>query len=152
MTDTNKASAHMKAKLQVGRVNVAEYSRALHHADIPAGTPVEAVFSPLFWAHHASQFHAKDKIECFWDDGSQEITLRVLYASTVEAIVSPIGDLVVHDKKEVGANDTYEVIWAGPHAKHRVQTKDGKKVIRDGFATKEQAEDFRREHQKVVPA
>lgn len=150
MTDTPN---HLRAKLPVGELHTpAENRRNVHLAVIPAATDPKDILTPIYWSHHARIFHTFDVIECVWADGSREVLLRVLFANSVEAHVSPMGAVVKHGRDSVNSNDPYEVAWAGPSAKWRVTRRTDKSVIKDGFATKEMADDYRREHQKVVPA
>lgn len=125
MTATNKSPA--------------EYKRTVWFHEAKAGTTMDAVLSPEYWAHYAREFRPCDRIEVIWEDMTKVADLLVLSVGTVTARVWP---LTVADMDPTPAQETtdHEVKWVSPTRKFGVLRTTDKQTIRDGFGTKPEAE------------
>ena len=134
-------------KLHYGRLRSAADARNHWEADIAAGTMLKAVLAPTYWAHYATLLKPKDLIEAFWEDGSQEADLRVMFVGRAEARVELKTHKVYDRTTDADAQtDEYEVKWKGPGAKFAVVRKDTGAVIKDRLYPRSEAVAYLREH------
>ncbi len=98
------------------------------------GTPYEALFEPEYWAARHKDFAIGDMVRIEPDEGNYTADLRVMSTG--------IGGVVVQEyyKKEWAGSeapesllDFFEVKFAGPHHKFRIQRKADKHVVHKGF-------------------
>ena len=134
-------------KLHGGRLRVAEAVRAHYVADIPSGTPISTILVPSYWAHVATQLKPQDLIEAFWEDGSQEADLRVMFVGRAEVKVRVKSHTTYEEITDAEVQgDDYEVKWRGPGAKFAVVRRDTGVVIRDKLFPKSEAIAYLREN------
>lgn len=138
-----KPNTALEPALHSGRLLTAEHARNCHFVNIPAGLPPDDLLRPAFWKHVAAQLRPLDRLECISEDGAWERELRVLYTTTQEARVSPIGAVTWHaeEVREVGDDDgPYTVRWKGPTKKWAVIRNSDGAYIADTFPSRETAE------------
>ena len=134
-------------RLHFGRLREAAMARMHYGADIPSGTALKTILAPDYWAHYANTLKPQDLIEAFWEDGSQEADLRVMFVGRAEARVA-LRSHTVYDKTSEAdvQSDDYEVKWKGPGAKFAVVRRDTGVVIRDKLFPKSEAIAYLREN------
>ena len=149
MPQANILKMPITGKLHMGRVNEVGHKRRALFADIPAGTNIEALMEPSYWAHHARDIRPLDLIEAFCEDGSWEALFRVMFVSNAEVRLSPIYE-VRHEKENRVSPDgaSHVVMWKGPAMKFAVIQTDTKAIIKSGFYPRSEAEDFLANHLK----
>lgn len=123
-----------------GKVKPAEFLRNIYAATPEAGTKLEDILQPDFWVHVAKTLHISDRIEVIPEDGSFYAELFVV---SVASNLVKVKLLSHHELHDVGApaepGDELEVVWRGQTAKHTVWRKKDKHILKDGFATKQEA-------------
>jgi hypothetical protein len=139
--------------LNAARFKNADEVRAVKLAVVPVGTTIEQMLEPVFWAHVARELQPNFEIIVQPDDGSFYQRLFVRSCGANWAIVAPM------DRYEFGTAETviaevqtHQVMWSGPHTKYRVLRLSDKAVVKDGFATKEEAALWLTEHKKAIAA
>lgn len=134
-----KATAHP----DINKFRRAPSGRNEWMQDIPALHTVEDILSPTYWAHAVSQLTERDAIECWWEDGSKFVVLRVVRKTRYSAHVFMTAqhDLVeALDKINVAEElAKYLVQFNGPGNKYRLIRKTDNALIRDGFDTEDAA-------------
>lgn len=138
----------MPPKLHYGRLHKDEASiwRRLA-ADIPAGTTLETILQPEYWAHYVREIEPTNIITAFCEDGTWEAELRVMYVDNAGAKVA-VRWQVEYDAKEIEVADTEafakKVKWISPGAKFAVVGPTGE-VIKSGFYPRQQAINYLRQ-------
>lgn len=124
----------------------AEFARQLFRAIPPAGTKIEEMLDPSYWAHVAKRFNPHDMIEVIPEDGSFYARLIVLSVAHLSMKVQALECVVLVANPKVAKADAiaqFEVNWGGPNAKWRVLRKsDGAAVTNDSFQTQEEAQEW----------
>jgi hypothetical protein len=142
--------------LRTSRFQEASYKINIFAAEIDAGTSVEDIMQPEYWANIASRLrpHGGDEIIAVCDDLSFRAHLFVVSAGRTWAKVCLIGEpLILHAKESPEiqvADGEFAVKWAGPHDKWRVIRTVDKEVITKGHATRDAAEAAVKEYLKVT--
>ena len=136
-----------ETKLHFGKVEAAVKMRNHWFATIPAGTVLETILEPAYWAHYArDRIRPMDLIEAFCEDGSWEALLRVMYVGKIEVNLSIISR-VQHDQPVNDADaDIYYIKWVSPSVKYAVKRRDTDEVVQSGFFPKSKAIDYMRRH------
>lgn len=95
-TDPNAGGGEQPAKprfiptLYLERVTLAEQTRREWFVFIPHGTEPEDLEEASYWANLSHLLKKHDRIECVWEDGKGEVTLRVLGSGQGWVKVTPI--------------------------------------------------------------
>lgn len=116
------------------RVKPAEYLRTIHVATPEAGTTVEDLLDPTFWAHCARGFHISDRIEVIPEDNAYyaELYVQEVSRNSVKVVLFAHHVLAPQEEESAGT-DEYAIRWSGPHTKYRVVRKKDNAVLQDGF-------------------
>jgi len=137
------------------RMRLAEYERQDWVANIEFGTPTDALLVPGFWAHMASYLRPYDHIEARSDDGTWVAYLIVTGCDRTWArvVIDRVVNLTTRDVAESQAvAPTHKVEWKGPQNKFTVIRIADAEPIKIGFATKDEATNWMREHERVIGA
>lgn len=134
-----------------GRMKLAEYERQDWVANIPFGVTVEDISNPGFWAHIATQMKPYDHIEARSEDGTWIAYLVVTGCDRAWAkvAVDRVLKLTTADVALTQAPQ-HEVTWKGPQYKFSVIRLSDSEMIKNGFLTKEEAQVWMREHERIV--
>lgn len=115
------------------------YSKQMGYTETPkAGTPFEKIIEPGWWAHVTAQLIPNQIIQVVPEDKSYFAELFILEVGPVWAKVAVLRKVDMLAQQD---NADLEVQWSGPHTKFRV--KRGADVLKDGFISKEEAENWR---------
>lgn len=111
-----------------------------HHRPSPE-VAFDALLAPDYWSHVAFQLRPGYRIEVFAEDGSYWAMLIVRAAGKVDAVVA------VLDHKTLVAEadktpDGYDIKWRGPKAKFGILRRSDSALVQDGFALREDAENW----------
>lgn len=108
----------------------------------PAGATVEAMLNPASWVHMARRLSPRDRIEVMPEDGAWMADFVVLYKDTVGASLFLLQkwDLT---KVTVESKDDYFVKWQSPATKYAVFRASDKTVVKNGFETEAQAQEWK---------
>lgn len=139
-------------QLNPHRLQAAEFVRTVYRVVPEDLTPFEALLDPAYWAHVAAKLRPLDRIEVEAEDGSYTAMLIVRDAGRLFAKVAVLYKVNL-DPVEVGASlpipSNYFVKFSGPILKWCV-VRD-KDRLREGVASRVEAEAWLREHLKNVP-
>lgn len=132
------------AALTPNRMKVAEFVRNLFVAAPPAGTTLEQIQDGEYWKNIQKQLHISDRIEVIPEDGAYFAELYVTnvtqYRIGIKLLRSVVlDDAAAADAKQDVDDNPFEVKFRGPIAKHSVQRKKTKEVLKDGFNSKSDA-------------
>lgn len=144
----------MATSLRMSRFKQAEYVFITWAVNADAGTPIEEVLKPEYWANVASQMTAFDEVIVRADDGAYRLHLFVEASGRTWAKVRQIGEPLLMQSKDAPeipvADGEYAVKWAGPTDKWRVIRANDKAIITKGHATRDLAEQAAKEYLKVI--
>jgi hypothetical protein len=130
----------------------ADTVRTVRFVSLPEGVPLESLLVPEAWAHVGKFMQPRDIIEVWPDDGSFRAELVVRDCGQLWAKVEVLSRKDFGEVESKSDDPQYEVVYAGPHHKHRVVRVSDKEVIRHGFETKDAAQDWLKNHQKALAA
>lgn len=121
-------------KIRSGQFKGAEFTRIIFSAQPDAGTGVEDLLRPDFWANIAEQLKPGARIEVMPIDGAYFAELLVLSSNRNAAVVVPLRvvDLVATVAiTESGEDPEYSVKFRGPRKFCVIRNSDGQPVIED---------------------
>jgi hypothetical protein len=145
--------------LRASRFGLAEHKINRFAVNAEAGTTIDDILKPAYWANVASQFRPNggDEITVICDDMSFRAHLWVVNAGHVHANVMLIGDPIItnaQDAKEIPIHDSNVfVMWRGPHALWSVMRREEngtKTMLREKLASRDIAETEAKEYLKVI--
>lgn len=136
------------------RMRLSEYERQDWVANIEFGTTLEDILNPGYWAHMAAYLRPYDHIEARSDDGTWIACLIVTGCDRTWArvVVDRVIKLTTREVAETQARPVHKVEWKGPQNKFTVIRIADSEPIRAGFATKDEALLWLREHERTVGA
>lgn len=120
------------------QLTLANSSRIVYKLTLGSGQEYASLFKPETWAHLAAELPQGTIIEVSPEDGSWWAELLVRASSKLEVIVGELRR-VTFDEIKPRDESEYEIVFAGPKAKHRVIRKADKAVMVEGLM-KAQAE------------
>lgn len=133
-------------KLNPTQMMQAEFARNQHVAKVDSTVTLEDVLAPDFWSHVAVQARRGDHIEVYPDDFSWYAELLVVGIGEQFLKVRKIRHeefVSKADKAAAESKSDYIVKWtSNQRTKHRVIRVSDKEVMKDGFDTIEQANEF----------
>ena len=132
--------------ITTGACALARSARNSHVCIIPHGNELADLLKPEFWAHVATRFRKKDRIEAWSEDESWFAELVVVNADrlSVRAVLVSKTDLdkpVASEKPPEGIPSGYIVNYGGPVHKYRVLRAADSEVLAHGMSKRE-AEDW----------
>lgn len=140
---------HPSRLTRIGVMTGRTYFRAIVEND----TTKEDIEKSEFWSLVATNFVKAGmlpRIEIVPDDLSWLVDAVVLQCGTTHAVVKILNHTEFGAISEpVVESDGLKVTWGGPHAKHRVVDGNGN-VVKEGMASKEEAETFLKSHRKAI--
>jgi hypothetical protein len=145
--------------LRGSRFGLAEHKINHFAVNAEAGTTIEDILKPAYWANVARQFRPNggDEVVVVCDDMSFRAHLWVVSAGYVHANVVLIGEPIVlnaQEDKEIPIHDSNIFVqWRGPYDLHCVMRReeDGTKTkVQEKFATRDLAEHAAKEYLKVI--
>lgn len=148
----------MTRKLNQSRFKPAGHFTQRYEAVIEQGMTLEDIKQPGFYAHFAAVLRPFDTITFSSDDQTLYAEVLVLAAERTAATVTVLrsydltkAEVVRYEVDNFAASD-FEVKYRGPAAKFSLIRKDDNVVIREGFATKEEAEKSLKDYLKSQAA
>jgi hypothetical protein len=129
------------AKLLEKNLMGADFARQSFRATPPAGTKIDEMLEPEYWAHVARKFTPYDIVEVVPEDGAFYARLFVASTGKLWAKMIKLECVELTAKKPAAMVDKYEPKYGGPSAKWRaVHKSDGSLVASDSFQTREEVE------------
>lgn len=129
--------------LDPARFQSNEYVNTDWTVTVEAGTSLEDVANPAFFANVAARLHPYDHIRVRIDTGEYYAELMVLDCGRAWAktVVLQKHKLVKDDQDGLveGADKDYEVKLQGPHKKWCVIRRSDKEIIKEGCVSKQDA-------------
>jgi hypothetical protein len=114
------------------------YVRLRMTAHVPAGTTLEDVTNPAFWANHAYRFKRGAFIEVLSEDNTLDCELRVLEVgptfATVRVLRNYVPDMGTKAAPAARPAEDVEVNYGGKNDRWRVMHRG--EVVHSGFETR----------------
>lgn len=141
-----------RASLSQTRKSLREHANADHVVTVEAGTTLEELHKPSFWAHNAKDFRPYDKVYVCIDDDSYYAEFLVLRCDRNSALVKAlcVYQLNAEDVIPAALPQGYRVEHAGRFHKWRVVREADSAAIKTGCETKREAEDWLASHLKAA--
>lgn len=134
----------------------AEFARQVFRVTPPAGTTIEEILEPSYWAHVARRLTPYDFIEIVPEDGAFYARLIVVNTGKLFAKVQLIEKIDLNTPTKVTAimaMNLFDTKYAGPTAKWRVIRKaDNAVVSKEPFGTQQEAEEWLEKNIKDMAA
>jgi hypothetical protein len=139
--------------LNMARFREASFERTVWAATPEAGVALDSLLDPAYWAHVAKRLKPWDWIEVRAEDGAYWALLLVIDASATSAKVQVLHRVELQAvKPEDAPAAPFKADWGGPTHKHRVLRLSDKQVMKTGFATKDEAEQWIKSHMRAMAA
>ena len=142
-----------KRNMQINpsRVKLAHYDRQEWVVNAEITHNREDLLKPEYWAHIAQQLNPYDHIEVRSEDGTWMAELIVVQADRTWAKVVEKGfyEFITADAIPDGASN-YKVEWKGPQHRFCVIRVSDSAMLHKDCRTKQEAEDWLRDHEKTV--
>lgn len=141
-------------QLATKRMQLAEHMRNIWYVTPEAGTPIDALLDPKYWAHVSAKFKPRDRIEADAEDGCYFAELMVIDAGRLFAKVKLLRkhEFNADEVSSVDIGTDFDVKWAGRHAKWRVVRKADGNALKEGFEDKQAAVVWAIDHVKALAA
>lgn len=128
-------------QLTTSQLKPAEYVRREFVISPPAGTTLEDIQRPDYWAHIAAQLRPWDFIEVRPEDEAFMARLMVRAAERTWARVMVLDVYPLNEETHEGpVDDAFVVGWGGPVQRWRAVRKSDNTVVVKNQATKSDAE------------
>lgn len=134
------------------RWQLKEYMNQEGHVTVPAGTTPAQLTDRNSWAHMARKFRRCSTVQVHWDDVSQFAMLYVLDCGNNWASMCIIMHTMLSAADVPPQSTDYDVQFNGPKDQWRVMRKADRVVMRAGFATEREANNWRDEHVRRLAA
>jgi len=140
----------MTQALTENSFKLAEYDWPVFNILPEPGTAIEEVLKPEYWVNISRRLVQGTRIEVRPKDGAY--FAQVYVASLDKSGLVPLVRIVLltyHDLNldptktaPTKESETYKVVWRGEKAKHTVTVVASNEIIKDGFPSKKDAEDW----------
>lgn len=131
------------------KFGLAEFKRQIFVVQVDSATTLEDLLKVSYWAHVAAKLHVGDRIEVLSEDYTEFTELQVLDCDRNWARVGVLRSVKMGKRQETSKDKTEDfqgkehyVDWGGQQQKARVIRKEDKVVIKDGFASKNDAKEY----------
>lgn len=133
------------------RIKPAEVLRRDWVVNAEAGTTVEDILRPGYWAHVAAGFAIFDHIEVRIETGEWIVNLIVTESGRnfAKVFLAHKYDLTQTPKLAAPA-EAHKVVWKGTHHKHCVVRLSDDATLESGFDKKDAAEAWLRNYEKGI--
>lgn len=141
-------------KLMERNLHAADFARQVFRVNPPAGTTLDEMLVPEYWAHVARRMTPHDVVEVVPEDGSFYARLFVLNSDKLWVKMAKLDYVEFGDAGQRPAQaDKFEAKFGGPNVKWRVHNKsDNSLVSGDSFQTRADAEKWIEQHSKAMAA
>lgn len=145
-------------KLNVGRLTLAEFGRAVYVATPEKGVTLDDMKEPSYWGHIANRLKPNDRIEAVAEDGEFFVEFIVMACGTQWAKVVMLRHVELNgveegtdrfDETQVGF-EQYDIMWGGNNDKFRVVRKDDNEIVHKGSITKVAAQQWLADYIKAL--
>ncbi|HNP14963.1 MAG TPA: hypothetical protein PKI99_00680 [Terrimesophilobacter sp.] len=127
------------AHLNENLMKLAEFGRVIYLAAPPAGTALEAMLKPDYWAHVGYKLKPGDRIEVVPEDMAFFAELFVRDAGRLFAHMHVIRHEEFAERGSSVSVGEYSVGWGGPVHRFRVIRDSDGAVVKHGFADRDAA-------------
>jgi hypothetical protein len=151
MSDENKPKRAVTLNPQ--RIGLAEQLRRDWVVNAAAGTTINDVLQPAFWAHCSQEFTVYDRIDCRVETGEWALDLIVLDVGRNYARVF-VAHRHVFEEAELPEAPMdpieHKVEYKGPHLKFCVIRQTDGAVVQEGIKTEKAAVEWMQNHMKIT--
>jgi hypothetical protein len=128
-----------------------EHRRQDLAVDAKAGTKIEDVLQPQYWAHVAGQLGPYTRIEVLEETGAWMLELLVINCGRNWAKVQVLHKFELEERSEtVPTAQSHRVEWKGPVRKFTVIRISDDLPVQDGFTTRPEAQVWLTNHEAVA--
>ncbi len=133
--------------LQPERMGTREHRRQDFAVNAEAGTRVEDVLDPQYWAHVANTMEPYARVEVLEESGEWMLELLVLNVGRNWAQVHLLHKHDLSERAETMPNaQTHKVEWKGPQRRFAVIRISDSQCLQDGFVSKLEAQVWSASH------
>lgn len=141
-------------KLAVADFGLAEHILTQHVVKAEAGLTLDDVMRPQYWSHVAAQLKPMSLIHVYSKDGSFYALLTVRHCTRIEAIVEPVLVKEFKALERLAQSEGREFItrYGSAASGWQVLRAADKQLVKDGFDTERQAQEWLDGHLKALAA
>lgn len=149
---SNQASEKPFAPLVPARLKVAEVVRTVWQVIVPSHVTKEDLLKSEFWTHMAKRFKPFDRIEVRADNDTFFAEILVVACGQTWVKMHPLGWAEIEPMKEedLVLPDGFEIRHRGAVARWSVIRTKGKKLLSENHASRGDALNWLKEHQKAL--
>ncbi|WP_406873294.1 hypothetical protein WHT83_06240 [Aminobacter sp. P9b] len=139
--------------LHVNGLALAESKRTLYRITTGIDDTPDSLLDPRYWVHVAKQLRVDDRLEVMAFDRSwfaEILVVEVGAGGFGGARMAMISVTLLTNQAEIEKPAENEVRWGGPKSKWQAVRITDKKVLQDGFETKDEAADWIAERSKLA--
>lgn len=133
--------------MSITKLQDAPVARNVFVAAPAAGTKIEDMLKPEYWAHVCRMLHVSDRIEAVPEDGEWFAEFYVCDTGLNRASVVLLRKHNLHSEELPVIAADYEVKWKGQSMKWTIIRISDKAVVKDGFSAKGDAEFWLHEYE-----
>lgn len=130
------------------RLKLAEHDFTHHSLTAMIGTTFEEILAPEYWAHNAGKFTSRDEVTVRCEDGLWygKLLVKSVEKNGVVMEVLLYKDMAGTEETPASAHPTFAITWRGPKCRFSVVRISDKGLVKDGFATREDAVKWAADH------
>lgn len=149
--DKAKPAEKRTVSITEQRMQLREVFRQDWAVNAEAGTTIEDVLDPQYWAHMAVRMTPYARVEVLEETGEWMLDLFVLNVGRNWAQVHVLHKYDLEQRSEtMPAAQKHKIDWKGPQRKFAVIRIADSQVIQDGFGSKLEAGVWLANHEKVT--
>lgn len=136
--------------LKATAMDHSHYVRLSLFAEVPAGTTLDDVLTPEYWANHTQRLKRGAVIEILSEDSALDCELRVLKVGPTFAHVRLLRNYIESAAPAVstGLHEDVKVSFGGKQDRWRITHRDA--VVQSGMETKAEAEKAAEEYKLKI--
>lgn len=136
--------------LKATAMDHSHYVRLSLFAEVPAGTTLDDVLTPEYWANHTQRLKRGAVIEILSEDSALDCELRVLKVGPTFAHVRLLRNYIESAAPTVstGLHEDVKVSFGGKQDRWRITHRDA--VVQSGMETKAEAEKAAEEYKLKI--
>lgn len=136
--------------LKATAMDHSHYVRLSLFAEVPAGTTLDDVLTPEYWANHTQRLKRGAVIEILSEDSGLDCELRVLKVGPTFAHVRLLRNYIESAAPAVstGLHEDVKVSFGGKQDRWRITHRDA--VVQSGMETKAEAEKAAEEYKLKI--
>lgn len=135
------------------KLTPADYAVTVYFHSPEFGVSLKDIQKPEYWVHVARQLRPGHRIEVLASDETYWAMLIVRAVGRTEAVVQVLQEVKLgKSEAPADAESPFEIKWRGPTKKFSAVRKSDGAVVKEDMQTREQADQWLKNHLKTMAA